>query len=414
MKILYFNPDRGIPVLGDKGASVHVREFVAAAAALGHEVVLVCATLGSGNASPAVRILHLAVPTHEEVLLKACRKCNVEVEHLENSVARRELTLLAYDQDLAGRVLIDLAQTGFQPDLVYERHALFSSAGAKIAAVLSIPRILEVNAPLVAEQTQFRSLFLTQLAREMEAESYSKADVVVAVSEAVAAHVRSVTTLPRLRVVANGVDTLRFNCTDRRGAIRMQLGLGEEAVIGFIGSFKVWHGVDTLLDAFDIVRRKHPTAKLIALGDGPELAALRARAASSAYAHQLIFPGRVSHFDIPEWLAAMDLTVAPYRPQEPFYFSPLKIVESLAAARPVVAPRIGQVAELVSHGNRGLLYPPGSVSGCAAAIGALLDEPARRIDMGNAGRRFAAGQDWRTIVARVLAYVEPHVSEPLV
>ncbi len=61
MKILYFNPDRGVPVLGDKGASVHVRSFVTAAAKMGHEVVIICSTLGAGNIPPPARIIERPV-----------------------------------------------------------------------------------------------------------------------------------------------------------------------------------------------------------------------------------------------------------------------------------------------------------------------------------------------------------------
>ena len=413
MKILYLNPDRGIPVLGDKGASVHVREFVSGAAALGHDVVLACAALGTGNAPPPARILQLEVPTEDAILADACRVCGLDVECLENPAARREVVLLAYDHGLPARVFIDTAKIGFAPDVVYERHALFSSAGASIAAGLGVPRVLEVNAPLVTEQARFRGLFFKDLALKKEAESYIKANVIIAVSEAVAAHVRSVThSADEVRVIANGVNIARFDSKGDREKIRRQLGLGEEAVVGFIGSFKAWHGVDQLLDAFEMVLRKHPTATLVALGDGPELPTLRARAASSAYARQVIFPGRVPHCDIPDWLAAMDLTVAPYLPQKDFYFSPLKIVESLAAARPVVAPRIGQIVELVADGGTGLLFAPGSVAGCAQAICTLLNAPARRAAMGEAGRLFALTRDWKTVVAQVLACIRSPPAKP--
>lgn len=412
MKVLYLNPDRGIPVLGDKGASVHVREFVTGATALGHDVVLACARLGSGNAPPPARILPLEVRDDNAFLEDACRLLGLESHYLGNPTARREIVLLAYDLGLPERLLLDLATMGFAPDVLYERHTLFSSSGATIAAHLGVPRILEVNAPLVAEQATHRGLFLTDLALTKEAESYRNADVIIAVSEAVAAHVRSVTrSTGEVRVIANGVDVARFGSTGSRQMIRTQLGLGDEEVVGFVGSFKTWHGVGQLLEAFERVLRKHPNARLIALGDGPELPALRTRAASSAYASQILFPGRVPHCEIPHWLAAMDLTVAPYLPQEDFYFSPLKIVESLAAARPVVAPRIGQIADLIADGTTGLLYTPGSVEGCAEAICTLLNEPDRCAAMGQAGRRLAIGRDWKNVVAQVLASIDSPIVE---
>jgi len=412
MKILYLNPDRGIPVLGDKGASVHVREFVSGAAALGHNVVLGCATLGTGNAAPPARILRFEVPTDDVALSDACRVFGLSLEYLGDVAARRELELLAYDCGLAQRVLSELARIKFEPDVIYERHALFSSMGAAVAARLGVPRILEVNAPIVKEQARFRGLLFTGLALRKEAESYLKADVTIAVSQAVAAHIRTVIrSMGAVRVVGNGVNMARFKSNGSREKLRRRLGLTDEPVIGFIGSFKAWHGVNSLFDAFEVVLRKHPTAALVALGDGPERAALHARAAAAPHSRQIIFPGKVPHAEIPDWLAAMDLTAAPYLPQSDFYFSPLKIIESLAAARPVVAPCIGQITELVQDGETGVLFAPGSVAGCAEAICTLLDEPERRTEMGAAGRRFAAGRDWTHVVQEILSFVGSPVVE---
>jgi glycosyltransferase involved in cell wall biosynthesis len=107
----------------------------------------------------------------------------------------------------------------------------------------------------------------------------------------------------------------------------------------------------------------------------------------------------------------MDLTVAPYVPQPDFYFSPLKIVESLAAGKPVVAPRLGQIAELLGDGTAGSLYTPGSVEECAEAICSLLNDPVGRAATGDVCRRLAAGRDWKAIVKRILASADAFVAE---
>ena len=70
MRVLYLNPDRGIPVLGDKGASVHIRQFVTALAGAGHEVMLVAARLGEGNPPPPATIIEV-VPFSEPALIAA-------------------------------------------------------------------------------------------------------------------------------------------------------------------------------------------------------------------------------------------------------------------------------------------------------------------------------------------------------
>lgn len=412
MKLLYLSPDRGIPALGDKGASVHVREFVSAAAALGHEVVLACATLGAGNAAPCARLLELPVQADDAALRDACAAYGLDPDYLENPVARRELERIAYDRGLASRLLRALAHIEFEPDVLYERHALFSSSGSSIAAALGVPRILEVNAPLVVEHATFRGLVLRELALLHEAESFAFPAAIIAVSDSVAAHVRSRSrTRSPIQVVANGVDVGKFQVVVDPQKIRARLGLSPGPVVGFIGSFKPWHGVDQLLDAFGIVLASHPRATLVAIGEGPELPALRDRALEAGYAANVVFPGRVPHEDIPQWLAAMDLTVAPYIPQPDFYFSPLKIVESLAAGKPVVAPRLGQIVELLGDGTAGTLYTPGSVEECAEAICSLLDDPVGRADTGDVCRRLAAGRDWKAIVKRILASADAVVAE---
>jgi glycosyltransferase involved in cell wall biosynthesis len=412
MKLLYLSPDRGIPVLGDKGASVHVREFVSAAAALGHEVVLACATLGAGNAAPRAQLLEFPVQADDAALRDACAAYGLDPDYLDNPVARRELERIAYNRGLAPRLLRELARIEFEPDVLYERHALFSSCGSSIAAALGIPRILEVNAPLVVEHATFRGLVLRDLAQLHEAESFAFPAAIIAVSGSVAAHVRSRSrTRSPIQVVANGVDLGKFQVAVDPQTIRARVGLRPGPVVGFIGSFKPWHGVDQLLDAFGIVLARHPRATLVAIGEGPELPALRDRALRAGYAANVVFPGRVPYEDIPQWLAAMDLTVAPYVPQPDFYFSPLKIVESLAAGKPVVAPRLGQIIELLGDGIAGALYTPGSVEECAEAICSLLDDPRGCAATVDVCRRLAAGRDWKAIVKRILASADAVVAE---
>ncbi len=408
MNILYLSLDNGIPVLGAKGASVHVRSFVTALAALGHTVVLACSRLGEGDAPPPARLLMLAPEIPPAAPAREWYALGRDGEPPDEPLLRRELARLAHDRTLPRRLLAALGLIRFRTDLIYERQALFYCAGAALTAGLGIPRVLEVNAPLVEEQARFRGLRLEPAARAREADSYRGAEAIVAVSAAVAAHVRSVLgdSAP-VHVVPNGVDLARYDASADGAGIRARLGLGAAPVIGFVGSFKPWHGAPFLFEVFRRLAQSRPELRLIAVGEGPELQEMRARVAEYGLADRVALPGRVAHSEIPAWLAAMDITVAPYLPQPDFYFSPLKIVESLAAGRPVVAPRLGQIAELVEHRRTGLLYTPGEPVSCTAALRTLLDAPARRCAMGEAARQRVAGFGWEDVARRALALVQP-------
>ncbi len=406
MRILYLNFDRGIPVLGDKGASVHVREFATAAAALGHEVLLACARLGSGNAAPPVQLLELTLESAPGRTAAQAAACGVEARSQRLPPIEQELSKLVYDEWVGSRLLHELAARGYRPDLIYERHALFCTAGVGVAARLGCPRILEVNAPLAEEQKRFRGLVLESVARRMEVESFRGAAAIVAVSEQVRSYIHGASGvgLQGIHVLANGVDVERFACASGREPIRQRLAYGPgDAAIGFIGSFKPWHGTSFLLGVFEDLAAIRPAARLFAVGDGPERERLRARVGDSPFRDRVCLTGRVPHAEIPAWVAAADIVAAPYEPIDNFYFSPLKVLEALAGGKPVVAPRLGQIAELIEHGRTGLLYPPGDAAACRDAIVSLIDDPAARMAMGAAARCAAAGQSWESLVRRVLA-----------
>ena len=417
MRILYLNFDRGVPVLGDKGASVHVRAMTSALVRIGHEVTMLCSRLGGTNAPPRARLIELAPPVMDAKCLETEADLSGLVRaDLADPIVAREIAALAHDRALPTRALSVLDDMNWFPDIVYERHALFHTAGATIAEALGVPRIVEVNAPLTQEQALHRGLVLREIAQRREAYSWRVADLAVAVSEEVRAHLLAYGVDPAQAMVAqNGVDTSLFNVDPAEAAqTRLRWGLGAGLVVGFIGSFKPWHGVETLVDAFARVHAELPEARLLAVGDGPALGACRARAAALGVAGAAVFTGALPHAEIPRHLAAMDFTVAPYAPDPDFYFSPLKIVESLASGRPVVAPRLGQIEALVEHDVTGLLYMPGQNDQLVAAMARLAHETALRNRLGaEALARTRASWDWTQVASRIITHLKttPRLAE---
>jgi glycosyltransferase involved in cell wall biosynthesis len=403
MNIAYLCADRGIPVLGDKGASVHVRELTTALANLGHNITLLCAKRGAGNSCPPVDLVELPpIESIPELEREAARRDILLCEN--DKVLRREVGKLAHDRGLAARTLEVLKDRGVRPAAVYERYALFHRAGREIANALGVPLVLEVNAPLSVEEQKYRALRLTDLAHNLETRAWREADRIVAVSDAVrdCACARGVER-ERITVLHNGVDSARFHPEIDGRSVRQHYGLHGRQVIGFIGSLKPWHGVDFLLDAWPLLKQRFPRACALVVGDGPMIDSLRERIARDHLLSEVIVTGRVSHGDVPSYLAAMDLTVAPYVKQDGFYFSPLKVVESLASGRPVVAPMLGQLPHLIANGETGLLYSPGDLESFIEATALLLGDPGRLRAMSReAGRSAHANFSWQATACRVV------------
>ncbi|GGH37297.1 glycosyltransferase family 4 protein [Microbacterium album] len=364
MRVAYVCADPGIPVLGDKGASVHVRQIVREFRRRGDEVTVYCTRRGGGSSLDDVRIVEVAVPKGEP--------------------AQRERHVARAAAELAARARADGC------DLVYERYSLFSDAATRIDA----PSIVEVNAPLIDEQRAFRTLVDAAGARATTARLFAHAAVVAAVSPPVAAWAAGLGAA-RPIVAANGVDTSRFGAARSSGSREP----GPLRVC-FVGSLKPWHGVETAIDAVAGLA----DAELVVIGDGPERSRLEERA--RRVAARVRFHGAVANDRIPALLARMDVGVAPYPASADDYFSPLKVYEYLASGLPVVASRTGQLPAIIEHGATGLLVAPGDAAAIRRALARLRDERGLAERLGAAARRTARDRhDWRTVLEGILAHL---------
>jgi glycosyltransferase involved in cell wall biosynthesis len=100
----------------------------------------------------------------------------------------------------------------------------------------------------------------------------------------------------------------------------------------------------------------------------------------------------------------MDAAVAPYPDLTPFYFSPLKVFEYMAAGLPVVASRVGQLSSLIEDGWNGLLCPPGDPAALAASLDRLRQDPALRARLGQTARTAVlAHNSWDSVAQRSLS-----------
>lgn len=377
MRMAYVCTDPGVPVYGRKGGSIHVQEVLRALVCKGVEVVLFARRVGGdtprGLGSVQLRRLDRAPSGQTE---------------------ERERFLLASNVALRDALA---AEPGL--DMVYERHALWSYAAMEYAASAGLPGVLEVNAPLVDEQSRYRKLHLVEEAEAAAQRSWDSAGSLLAVSAPLAGWLRERVVQPeRVHVVPNGVDTDRFGPHVERELP----AAGGVVTIGFIGSLRPWHGVERLVAAFLRLRQEGLAVRLLIVGDGPMRERIEADCKEAA--SEVVLTGAVMPDRIPGLLASMDIAVAPYPKMESFYFSPLKLFEYMAAGSAIVASASGQVEDVIQDDKTGLLYEPDDADGLCSALRRLSTDAALRDRIGAMARQTAEREHrWERVAESILA-----------
>ncbi len=417
MKFLYLCADHGIPIRGAKGASVHVRELVRALMIQGHSVNVVCAKQGTGNETGRLSITEIAPQKSAapEISVAGLRAqipawpSSDDLTQDANQLLTEELKKLAYNiqlQPALEHIIADI-----QPDVLYERYALFNYAGSVVAPKFHLPHLLEVNAPLIQERQASPGMLLTDLAQRIEERVFRQADSVITVSAVLRDYAIERGVEPsRAIAIPNGVDLDKFNPSlgnedskiTNLQALALPPALAQRTVIGFVGSLKAWHGVDVLIQAFARARRVDPRLFLLIVGEGPQLEHLRSEAQRQGLSDDIYFCGAVPHPLIPKYIAIMNITVAPYRHQTRFYFSPLKILEYMAMGKPVVTTRQGQISDLIEHEQNGLLCDAENVESLAEALIRLARDPDLQHRLGrNAAAAVAERHSWLHVADQV-------------
>ena len=281
-------------------------------------------------------------------------------------------------------------------DLVVERYSLSSAAARTASKELGIPLLLEVNAPLVAEARRFRGLD-DPSADDRERQTFREADHIHVVSSALGRYVQSLAPDVPFTWVPNGVDVDTF----RSARPEPLPELAGKMVIGFTGSMKPWHGTDELLEAFARVCARRQDVALVLVGSGPSEEAVATRSARGDLRGRVIRTGHVEHARVPGIVKRFDIAVAPYSAAESFYFSPLKVLEYLAAEVPIVYSDQGDLREIVDGGGVG--YPPGDVEGLAGLLCRLADDGDYRSSLAAAGKERAMAFAWEAVADRLLS-----------
>ncbi len=397
MRIAYVIADRGIPVFGNKGASIHVREMVNAFNSVGSHVTLVAGRCGSQDDEINANIVKVRTDQ---------RYTNsFPLEGREKTRAREQHSLLL--SDAIKTRLIELH--GENPfDFIYERYCLFSTAGVRAARTLDIPSIVEVNSPLLLEQQRYRKLEFAAEALAVEKEVFANADALAAISDEVRDYIEA-RNAPKNRtyVLTNGVDITRFRPA---AVLRHASQAKKQFTVGFVGSLKPWHGIEVLLKAFRMVEQKNKNVHLLIAGDGPLRQWIKGFVSGAGIEEKVTMTGWVSYRQLPALIRSMSVTVAPYPELPDFYFSPLKLYEYLAVGKPVIASDVGQIKRIVTDGDNGLLIKPGDAAALARRIEYLANDSNICEELGARARESVLDKTWINNAQRVLSIINPFVN----
>jgi PEP-CTERM/exosortase A-associated glycosyltransferase len=298
------------------------------------------------------------------------------------------------------------------PDILHAHSPVLSGLAAlRVGRALGIPVVYEVRAfwedAAVDHGTTREGSLRFRMTRWLETRVLRGADAVTTICQGLAGDIRARGIAPeKITVVPNGVNIADFTPIESAdAALAARLALRAGPVLGFVGSFYGYEGLDLLISALPELARSQPGVCALLVGGGPAEARLRGLAERLGVAQRVLFAGRVRHEDVRRYYSLIDLLVYPrisIRLTE--LVTPLKPLEAMALGRLFIASDVGGHRELIPPMLRAHLFAPGDVRDLARVAGAVLAARAGWPNLTAAGRRYVSEScTWQLSAARYAA-----------
>lgn len=326
----------------------------------------------------------------------------------------RELLLM---RDLESRLLA-LARE-IRPDVLHAHSPVLNAIPAlRVGRRLGIPVVYEVRAfwedAAVDHGTAGASGLRYRATRGLETYALRRAAAVTTICEGLRGDIiaRGIPS-GRVTVIPNAVDVDRFSGAEAPDpTLARELGLEGARVIGFIGSYYGYEGLELIPRAMPAILAQAPDVRALLVGGGPEEARLRAQVSAAGLEDRVRFVGRVPHGQVNRYYDLIDILVYPrVRTRLTDLVTPLKPLEAMAQGRLVAASDVGGHRELIRDGETGVLFAADDPSALATVVLRLLGSPDTWAALRSNGRRFVETErTWSGSVARYRAVYEAAVA----
>ncbi|WP_153147921.1 TIGR04063 family PEP-CTERM/XrtA system glycosyltransferase [Dechloromonas sp. H13] len=351
---------------------------------------------------------HLTTPKHI-----GCDKAEEDVEgwHFYRTAAAASPALpglgeIALMRQVENRLLEVVDRT--RPDILHAHSPVLNAIPAlRVGRRLGIPVIYEIRAfwedAAVDHGTTREGSLRYRLTRALETYALRRVDHAFTICEGLRSDIvgRGIPS-GKVNVIPNAVDIESFDPGGEPDAeLKAKLGLNGATVIGFIGSFYAYEGLDLLVDALPLILARRPEVKLLLVGGGPQDAALKAQVARLGMQDKVVFTGRVPHDQVQRYYDLVDVLAYPRHSMRlTELVTPLKPLEAMAQGRLLIASDVGGHKELIRHGETGMLFQAGNAQALTDTLIELLAQESRWPEIRRAGRRFVENErNWARSVA---------------
>jgi len=306
------------------------------------------------------------------------------------------------------RRLREVAQS-IKPDILHAHSpALNAIAALRVGRALGIPVVYEIRAfwedAAVDHGTSREWGVRYRLTRALESYAIKRADAVTTICEGLRGDILARgTPAEKVTVIPNAVNIENFSTGEAADtALAKSLGFQGKTVLGFIGSFYAYEGLDILLRALPKMLAQNPDIRVLLVGGGPKETELKALAQQLGVQDKTVFTGRVPHDQVQRYYNLIDVLVYPrLRMRLTDLVTPLKPLEAMAQGRLLAASNVGGHLELIEDGKTGVLFEAGDPDALAKQVVNLLAMPDRWGMLRAAARRFVETErNWPVSVSR--------------